>query len=133
MLNRFEGIGNVGSNPTLSTVQVGDELRQVVNMRVYFDRPIGEDFKDKGGFWYSVDIWGYRAEEAIRLLKKGARIFVMGGLRAESWTDNSGEVRSEQRLTADYFFLDSVCIETVQYREKKKANQVSNDQNKQAA
>jgi len=122
MINRFEGIGNVGSNPTLSTVQVGDEQRKVVNMRVYFDRPIGEDFKDKGGFWYSVDIWGYRAEEAIRLLKKGARIFVMGNLREESWTDDSGEVRSEQRLTADYFFLDSVCIETVQYREKK-ANQ----------
>lgn len=134
MLNRFEGIGNVGSNPTLSTVQVGDEQRKVVNMRVYFDRPVGEDFKDKGGFWYTVDIWGYRAEEAIRLLKKGARIFVMGSLREESWPDEkTGEVRSEQRLTADYFFLDSVCIQTIQYREKKQTNPVSNEQNKQAA
>jgi single-strand DNA-binding protein len=125
MLNRFESIGNVGSNPKLSTVPVGDEQRKVVNMRVYFDRPVGDDFKDKGGFWYTVDIWGYRAEEAMRVLKKGARIFVMGSLREESWADDSGEVKSEQRLTADYFFLDSVCIENVQYREKngtKKSN-----------
>lgn len=126
MINEFCGIGNLGKNPTLVTVDVESESRKVANMRVYFDRPVGEDFKDKGGFWLSVDIWGFRAEEAIRVLKKGARAYFSGTLRMESWTDHeTGEIRSEMRLSADYFFIDSMCVENVIYREKKQ--QVTSD------
>ncbi len=118
MINQFQGIGNLGSDPKISTVAVGEEQKQVASMRIYFDRPVGKDYRDKGGFWYTVDIWGFRAEEAIRVLKKGTRIFVMGNLREEEWTDDKGEVRTVQRLSAEHFFIDSVCIEKVQYREK---------------
>jgi len=130
MINQFQGIGNLGTAPVLSIVPVGEEQRKVVNMRVYFDRPVGEEFKDKGGFWYSVDIWGYRAEEALRVLKKGSRVFLTGSLRQESWTDEGGEVRSEQRLSADYFFIDSVCIESVKYREKNQEKSTVNNKSK---
>jgi len=130
MINQFQGIGNLGTAPVLSIVPVGDEQRKVVNMRVYFDRPVGEEFKDKGGFWYSVDIWGYRAEEALRVLKKGSRVFLTGSLRQESWTDEGGEVRSEQRLSADYFFIDSVCIESIKYREKNQEKSTVNNKSK---
>lgn len=127
MINQFQGIGNLGTAPVLSIVPVGDEQRKVVNMRVFFDRPVGEEFKDKGGFWYSVDIWGYRAEEALRVLKKGSRVFLTGSLRQESWTDEGGEVRSEQRLSADYFFIDSVCIESIKYRKKNQEKSIENN------
>ncbi len=118
MMNEFQGIGNLGTPPTLNQVKVGDEQRKVANMRIYFDRPVGQDFKDKGGFWLTVDIWGYRAEEAKRLLKKGARVFVKGTLRLESWTDENDEAQVELRLSVDYFFIDSVCLHSIQYREK---------------
>ncbi len=127
MINQFQGIGNLGTAPVLSIVPVGEEQRKVVNMRVFFDRPVGEEFKDKGGFWYSVDIWGYRAEEALRVLKKGTRVFLTGSLRQEIWTDEGGEVRSEQRLSADYFFIDSVCIDSIQYREKNQEKRTANN------
>ena len=127
MINQFQGVGNLGTAPFLSIVPVGEEQRKVVNMRVYFDRPVGEEFKDKGGFWYSVDIWGYRAEEALRVLKKGTRVFLTGSLRQESWADESGEVRSEQRLSADYFFIDSVCIDSIKYREKNHEKSTANN------
>jgi len=126
MINAFQGIGNLGSTPQLTSVDIEGEDRKVANMRVYFDRPVGEDFKDKGGFWMSVDIWGYRAEEALRVLKKGARVYMSGSLRQESWTDEkTGEIRTEIRLSADYFFIDSVCIDRVQYREKNRRNNTS--------
>ena len=128
MINEFQGIGNLGTAPVLSVVKVGDEQRKVANMRVYFDRPVGQDFKDKGGFWYTVDIWGYRAEEANRVLKKGSRVFLKGSLRLETWTDDSDEAHSELRLSADYFFIDSVCIETIQYREKNQTASATNTQ-----
>ena len=70
MINRFEGGGNLGTATVMSQVGVGDEQKKVANMQVYFDRPVGQDYKDKGGFWYAVDIWGYRTEEAVRILKK---------------------------------------------------------------
>lgn len=120
MINEFSGIGNLGKNPTISSVAVDGEPRKVANLRVYFDRPVGEDFKDKGGFWMTVDIWGFRAEEAFRVLKKGARAFFSGALRMEQWTDEkTGEIRSEMRLSADYFFIDSVCVDNIAYREKR--------------
>jgi single-strand DNA-binding protein len=122
MINDFSAIGNLGTSPILTMVEVDGEPRKVANMRVYFDRPVGQDFKDKGGFWLTVDIWGYRAEEAVRVLKKSARVFMKGTLRQESWTDEADEVRSGIRLTADYFFIDSMCVESIQYREKKQTS-----------
>lgn len=123
MINHFQGIGNLGTTPIINTVEVEGENRQVVNMRVYFDRPVGEDFKDKGGFWLSVDVWGYRAEEAKRILKKGARAFLIGTLRSEEWPDEqTGEMREQMRLSADHFFIDSICVDSINYRDKQKQN-----------
>lgn len=119
MINEFSGIGNLGTAPTLRSVTVEGEVRKVADLRVYFDRRVGEDYTDKGGFWLTIDIWGFRAEEAVRVLKKGSRVFMMGTLRQHTWPDEaSGEDRSEMRLSADYFFLDSICIETLKYRGK---------------
>ncbi len=123
MINHFQGIGNLGTTPTINTVEVEGENKQVVNMRVYFDRPIGDDFKDKGGFWLSVDVWGFRAEEAKRILKKGARVFFIGTLRSEEWPDEkTGEMREQIRLSADHFFIDSICVDSINYRDKQKQN-----------
>ena len=121
MINRFEGVGNVGVAPVLRVVRVGDDDRTVCNLRVYFDRPVGEEYKDKGGYWLSVDIWGFRAKEAMRILKKGTRAFFMGTQRNEEWPDEkTGEVKNNMCLTADHFFIDSICVENVLYREKVK-------------
>ena len=130
MSNEFEGIGNLGMAPQLTIVDgLGEqnESRSVCNLRVYFDRQVPDrqdgGFKDKGGFWITVDIWGFRADEAMRLLKKGSRIFVKGNLREESWTDeSSGEVKKELRLTADSFFIDSLCVESLVFNTKRDVN-----------
>ncbi len=130
MSNEFEGVGNLGMAPQLTIVDgLGEqnESRSVCNLRVYFDRQVPDrpdgGFKDKGGFWLSVDIWGFRADEAMRLLKKGSRIFVKGSLREESWTDeSSGEVKKELRLAADSFFIDSLCVESLVFKTKRDVN-----------
>jgi len=122
MSSEFNGIGNLGVIPKLTSVDVlGNGARNVANMRIYFDRqvPDGDNgFKDKGGFWLTVDMWGFRAEEAVRLLNKGSRVFVKGILRQESWNDDKGEERTEMRLTADYFSIDTLCIDSVIYKSK---------------
>lgn len=120
MLNEFDGIGNVGVTPSLQITDVEGEQRPVTHLRVYFDRPVRQDdlsYQDKGGFWLTVTCWDKRAEQAIRLLKTGARCYVKGQLREHQWTDKeTGEIRSELQLTADYFFIDPLCIESIQYQ-----------------
>lgn len=130
MSNEFTGVGNLGMAPQLTVVDgLGEqnESRSVCNLRVYFDRQVPDrqdgGFKDKGSFWLTVDIWGFRADEAMRLLKKGSRIFVKGNLREESWSDeSSGEIKKELRLTADSFFIDSLCVESLVFKTKRDVN-----------
>jgi single-strand DNA-binding protein len=123
MSNRFVGGGNVGAAPELRWVDVCGEQRPVLELRVYFDRrvPKGEGkFEDDGGFWLTVSQWGSRAEGLARLLRKGARIQVVGTLRHEEWQDReTGANRSELRVTADTIFIDPVCLESVTYRPKR--------------
>ncbi|MGH8547463.1 MAG: single-stranded DNA-binding protein [Methylococcales bacterium] len=96
MSNQFSGIGNLGTDPALHSVTVNGEDRQVAEMRVYFDRSVPKEngeYQDEGGFWLTVSLWGARAEPAVKILKKGARVQVDGILRAESRDDETGAPR----------------------------------------
>ena len=122
MSNRFNGTGNLGNDPTL-TSPVGETERQVADMRVYFDRPVrdhnSEQFKDSGGFWLDVSAWDWLAEDVMRLLKKGMRIKVEGSLKHTTWSDeNSGEERSKWVLYADDITLVLGRVESIQIRKK---------------
>jgi single-strand DNA-binding protein len=82
MANAFRGRGNLEQDPELRNVKVEGEARQVCALRIYFDRqvPNGEEFEDRGGFWLDADLWGPRAEDAARVLRKGMRVYVEGSL-----------------------------------------------------
>ena len=121
MSNQFSGVGNIGQAPVLRTVKVAGENRPVADLRVFFDRSIPlEDgtYEDGGGFWLTVSAWGHRAESAVKLLSKGMRIHVIGGLRLDSWENEGGEARCDLRLTADHISIDPICLDSVQVRKR---------------
>jgi single-strand DNA-binding protein len=110
MSNEFSGTGNVGDLPLLKTVMVGSEERQVAELRVFFDeyRQDGKGgVEQAGGFWLDVNVWGDRhAAEVAQLVKKGARVHVIGRLAETQWTVTAtGEERSALHLNADHLFL----------------------------
>lgn len=120
-MNEFKGTGNLGANPVLKTVQVGGEDRKVAEMRVFFDRPRSDGaggYKDEGGFWLSVSVWGDRlAENCAHLLRKGARVECIGELKQSSFTDSeTGEERASMQLVADQVYLSLNRIESVTFR-----------------
>lgn len=123
MSNRFEGRGNLGSDPVLKWVEVdGDEKRAVCELRVYFDRQVrdGEGWKEQGGFWLNVNYWGKRGEQASKLLAKGCRVAVTGVLEQETWADKTtGEERQKLVLDADSVDLDLMRVESVKFTEKR--------------
>ena len=124
MSNKFTGTGNLGADPVL-TSPVGDEQRQVADMRIYFDRPVrdheSEQFEDRGGFWLDVSAWDRLADDVTRVVKKGMRVKVEGSLKHTTWTDeNSGENRSKWVLYADDITLALGRLESTQLRQSNK-------------
>lgn len=110
MSNEFRGTGNVDDQPVLKTVLVGHEERQVAELRVFFDeyRQNGSGgLEQAGGFWLDVNVWGERhAAEVAQLVKKGARVHVIGRLAESKWTVTA--TREERRalyLNADRLYL----------------------------
>jgi single-strand DNA-binding protein len=123
MPNRFEGKGNVGSAPTLKTVAVRGEDRQVAEIRVFFDEySRGEDgeFEQTGGIWLAVSVWGRRAEQVARLLRKGARVMVQGELRTFEYTPDGTDVKVPGfQVVADDVLLTLARVESVVFAAKR--------------
>ena len=97
-------------------VDVDGDKQPVADMRIFFDRRIRQDdgsYVDGGGFWVTTSLWGWRAEAAVKLLPKGARIFASGRLREESWQNDEDQEHSQLRLDADYLTVDLLCLDAM--------------------
>ena len=126
MSNEFSGTGNVGDQPLLKTVMVGSEERQVAELRVFFDeyRQDGKGgLEQAGGFWLDVNVWGERlAAEVAQLVKKGARVHVIGRLAETQWTVTAtGEERSALHLNVDHLFLSLARLAEVRFKPRREA------------
>lgn len=82
MSQLFIGKGNLGSSPSLRTLKGGPNGEfDVASMRVRFSRYGRTEeggIEEVGGYWREVEIYGAKARDAARLLRKGARVLVMG-------------------------------------------------------
>lgn len=126
MSNEFRGTGNVGDQPLLKTVVVGNEERQVAQLRVFIDeyRQDGSGgLEQAGGFWLDVNVWGERhAAEVAQLVKKGARVHVVGKLAESKWTVTAtGEERRALYLNADHLFLSLARLAEARFKPRREA------------
>lgn len=127
MSNRLEITGNLGKDPTLKTVRVGNDDRAVCEFTVFADnyrRTENGEYEPDGGFWTTVSVWGERANTAYKHLRKGARVTCAGRLSIDEYKSNeTGEPRYALRLTADDVMLELSRIESVTYRPKREADE----------
>jgi len=124
MSNRFQGTGNIGTQPELKHVDQNGDSLSVLGLRIYFDRRVPSEkddtFEDRGGFWITASFWGPRAERAAAILQKGMRVFASGTLITDTWLDpDSTEARTEMRLRLDYLALDLSRVKAVEMEVKK--------------
>lgn len=128
MSNEFRGTGNVGDLPLLKTVMVGNEERQVAELRVFFDeyRQDGNGaLEQAGGFWVDVNVWGERhAAEVAQHVKKGTRVHVIGRLAESKWTVTAtGEERRALHLNADHLFLSLARLAEARFKPRREASE----------
>ncbi len=131
MSNQFIGRGNLGADPGLKHVELEGESRRVVELRIYFDRPVPDGeagFIDKGGFWLPVNLWGPKAEVIAKHLRKGARVRVEGTLVQDTWEDRDGSEVSRIEVQANSVDLDLARVEAVTFRSKTDPPDADSDQ-----
>src|SRR5687767_10507759 len=85
-------VGNLGADAErgiASGGQAGLQMR-VATSETYLDKNRQRQERTE---WHNVVIWGKRAEALAKILTKGTRIFVEGGLRTSSYDDRDGNKR----------------------------------------
>lgn len=82
MAQLFIGKGNLGNSPSIRTLKGGPNGEfDVASMRVRFSRygrNAAGGLEEVGGYWREVEIYGVKARDVARLLRKGARVMVIG-------------------------------------------------------
>ena len=64
-----------------------------------------DDNRQERTEWHTVTVWGKRAEGLSRILSKGSKVCVTGGLRTSSWDGNDGTKRYRTEIQARQIVL----------------------------
>lgn len=88
-LNKVILLGNLGADPELRMTNSGTAILNVrlATSESYLDK---NKQKQERTEWHRCTIWGRRAEALGKILTKGDRILVEGGLRTSSYEDKDG-------------------------------------------
>ncbi len=93
-------IGNLTDDPELKFTANGAAVasfRLAVTPRIRD----GEQWKDGDTSFFRINAWRDLAEHLTESLAKGARVVVVGQLKARSWETPEGEKRTVVEVTAD--------------------------------
>jgi single-strand DNA-binding protein len=103
-LNRVMLLGNLGAEPELRMTGGGQAVLKLrlATSETYLDRNKARQERTE---WHSVVVWGKRAEALAKILAKGSKIFVEGGLRTSSYDDRDGNKRYRTEIVAQNLLL----------------------------
>lgn len=101
--NRCFLIGNLGADPELRMTGGGQAVLKLrlATTESYLDK---DKQRQERTEWHSVVIWGKRAEGLGKILHKGDRLFIEGGLRTTSW-EHEGQKRYKTEVVASEVIL----------------------------
>lgn len=124
MSNTFTAKGNLGANPVLKRLTGKNGQFEVATMRVMFAR-YGQnqdsgEIEQVGGFWREVEIYGEKAAACARLLRKGARVLVVGEeVEFTAHDGNNNEVQAFKIVASD-IALQLTRVKSVEYEEARR-------------
>src|SRR6187200_3086535 len=103
-LNRVMLLGNLGADPELRMTPSGQAVLKLrlATSESYLDRNKVRQVRTER---HSVVVWGKRAEGLAKILSKGSRRFVEGGIRTSSYDDKEGHKRYRSEVVANNIIL----------------------------
>lgn len=101
--NRCMLLGNLGADPELRMTGGGQAVLKLrlATTESYLDK---DKQRQERTEWHSVVVWGKRAEGLGKILHKGDRLFIEGGLRTTSW-EHEGQKRYRTEIVASEVIL----------------------------
>jgi len=93
MLNKWIGIGNLGSEPSLRYTPSG---KAVCNFNIAVDGGRKDTTE-----WVSIVVWEKQAEACSQYLKKGSMVAVTGRLATRTYDDKEGIKRKVTEVIAE--------------------------------
>lgn len=104
MLNRWQGIGNLGRDPEARTTQSGLTVCSF-SLAVNERQKKGEEWVDHTE-WVNVVAMGKLAENVVKFCQKGKQVYVEGRLSTRKWQDKAGQDRwTTEVVASDVKFL----------------------------
>ncbi len=103
-VNKVILIGHLGRDPELKYLE-GNIAK------LSFSLATKEIYKDKAGNkvdhteWHNIVLWRNLAENAEKILKKGAQIYVEGKLQTRQWQDKDGHKKNITEIIGENFVL----------------------------
>lgn len=103
-LNRVMLLGNLGADPELRQTGGGQSVLKLrlATSETYMDKDRQRQERTE---WHNVVIWGKRAEALAKILTKGSRIFIEGGLRTSTYEDRDGNKRYRTEVVSSNILL----------------------------
>jgi len=119
MQNIFIGKGNLANSPDLKILNGRNGEFQVATMRVMFARYARNEETGKvdqtGGFWREVEIYGHKAADVAKHLRKGCRVLVIGEEQEYMGTDDAGNKVQVFKIVAEDVALQLTRIEKITF------------------
>lgn len=94
--------GNIGQDPELRTTTSGIKVA-TYSLAVYRANPKEKDKPITD--WFNVVAWGDQAEQAVKHLKKGSKVLVVGKFQTRSYESKEGK-----KVTLTEFFQEEFGI-----------------------
>ncbi|WP_404298993.1 single-stranded DNA-binding protein [Alicycliphilus denitrificans] len=119
MQNLFIGKGNLAQSPELRVIAGSRGDFEVATMRVMFGRygqnkDTGE-VEQVGGFWREVEIYGQKARDVARLLRRGSRVLVLGEERDFMAKDGAGNEVQVVKIVAEDIALQLSRVKSIEF------------------
>lgn len=103
-LNKVMLIGNLTADPELRFTQGGSavlNVRLATNESYLDSNKVRQERVD----YHSVVIWGKRGEALAKIMAKGGKVFIEGGIRTSSYDDKEGKRRYKTEIHASNVLL----------------------------
>jgi len=105
--NKIIIVGYLGRDPELRYTPSGMQVCSFSLATTERRKDGSGEFQDHTT-WFSISVWGKKAEAANQYLAKGRQVFIDGRLRQEEYTDRDGNKRTRLQVDAsDFQFVGS--------------------------
>lgn len=97
-MNQTTIIGNLTADPKSRTVETANGQQLICNFTVAVNRARGgQETAD----FFRVACWRKQAENAMKYLKKGSKVCVMGPVSVRAYLSNDGQACASLEVTAE--------------------------------